>query len=410
MVPYYPYILGARGSVGGSTPCPPPSQNWTRPTDWIPIPDLTSSDERLYGVLAVFENEYNSFAFIITNGAANVDFGDGNSVVSNGAAQVHVYNYATLAGPVNVAPDGRNYKQVLVDITRVGGAIVAVDLRTFSTVARDTTNNFLDINASLPNCNNFPISVAAGAAAGRTMPLLQRVRVHNLAAGYSAVTNFVRYLYGLRVLELPWGQFSGSLSGLLATPYHRIDPIGDITTPATNLSLSLQNLTSVGNLTANSATTIQSAFERGYLQSIGTVTANICTVATNAFANTFLLTGRVNLVLPNVQSVNNMFLGSSVSEVIFSECGAITNTTNMFFLAVNINNVVMPNLTRGVSFVNTPMGNYGMGNFANSIGTASGAQTMTVTGTPYGALLAASDPTALAISLVMTGKGFTVTN
>ena len=70
----------------------------------------------------------------------------------------------------------------------------------------------------------------------------------------------------------------------------------------------------------------------------------------------------------------------------------------------------MPGLTRGVSIAGTAMGNYGVGNFANSIGSASGAQTMTVTGTPFGALLTALDATALAIRSVMTGKGYTVVN
>jgi hypothetical protein len=56
------------------------------------------------------------------------------------------------------------------------------------------------------------------------------------------------------------------------------------------------------------------------------------------------------------------------------------------------------------------MGNYGMNLFANSIGTASGSQTITITGTPFGALVTASDATALAIRAVMIGKGYTIAN
>jgi len=405
----HPFIFGARGGGSGGGPCPPPSQDWVRPTDWIAIPTLTSSDERIYGVLAVFENEYNSIAFTITNGSANVDFGDGSNVNTTGGVQTKVYDYSTLAGAVNVWPDGRNYKQVLVDVTRIGGPIVSVDFRVFSTVARDSTTNFVDMSASLPSCTGFPISVAQGAAAGRTMPLLQRLRVYNLAVGYTAVTNFVRYLYGLRVLELPWNRM-GSLGALLATPYHRIDPIGDIVTPASSLQSGLVNLTAVENIVANSATTIQSAFDRGYLSRIISLTATSCTVATNAFANTFLLTGSVNLVLPALQNASIMFAGSSVSEVIFSDCAAVNNTTSIFNLATNIQNVVMPNLTRGVVFNNTPMGNDGMSNFANSLGTASGTQNITVTGTPFGQLLAAADATAVAIAAVITGQGFGIIN
>jgi hypothetical protein len=70
----------------------------------------------------------------------------------------------------------------------------------------------------------------------------------------------------------------------------------------------------------------------------------------------------------------------------------------------------MPNLTRGVNFTNTAIGNYGMNIFANGIGTASGAQTITITGTPFGALVTAADATAVAIALVMTTKGYTIVN
>jgi hypothetical protein len=70
----------------------------------------------------------------------------------------------------------------------------------------------------------------------------------------------------------------------------------------------------------------------------------------------------------------------------------------------------MPNLTRGVNLSTTAMGNYGMNLFANSIGTASGAQTITITGTPFGALLTALDVTAVAIRLVLTTKGYTIAN
>jgi hypothetical protein len=93
----------------------------------------------------------------------------------------------------------------------------------------------------------------------------------------------------------------------------------------------------------------------------------------------------------------------------FTNCVAVTNT-NGFGLCVSLSWVIMPNLTRGISFSGTAMGNYGMNLFANSIGTASGAQTITITGTPFGALVTAADATALAIRAVMTGKGYTIAN
>jgi hypothetical protein len=57
-------------------------------------------------------------------------------------------------------------------------------------------------------------------------------------------------------------------------------------------------------------------------------------------------------------------------ELIFSDCAAVTNTTNVVATCPSLFNLVMPNLTRGLNMAGSAMGNYGMNNFANSIGTA----------------------------------------
>jgi hypothetical protein len=397
---------------GDAIVCTPPTEGWTRPSAWIAIPDLTSADERLYGVLAVIENEYNSIAWNITTGAAQIATGDGTTYNSNGGVQSHVYNYSALGGSVNALPDGRNYKQVLVDITRIGGAILTVNLCPFTTVARDTMNNFLDINCSFPSATTLQFSVDPIASAGRRTLLLQRLRIWNLAANYATMTNFILYLHGLRSLELPWSRF-GNVTFLLTSNRGVVDVFPSFSTSATVLqsALSAFNIRQVGDITAASCTSTQSMYSASQVTKVGTFTGASVTNATAMYQGTYLLTGEVRLSMASLITATNMFNGSSVASVVFiSSCAAITTTTTMFFLASNLNNCVMPNLTRGVSFVNTSMGNYGMSNFANSIGTASGTQNITVTGTPFGQLLAAADATAVAIAAVITGKGYGIIN
>jgi hypothetical protein len=388
------------------------SSNWTRPSAWIAIPDLTSADERLYGLLAVIENEYNSIAWNITAGAAQIDTGDGNTYNSNGAVQSHVYNYSALGGSVNVLPDGRNYKQVLVDITRTGGAILSVNLCTFTTVARDTMSNFLDINCSLPNATTLQFSVDPIASAGRRMLLLQQLRIWNLATNYATVTNFILHLHGLRSLTLPWSRF-GNVAFLLASNRGAVNAFPSFSTSATTLqsALSAFNIKQVGDITAASCTSTQAMYSTSQVTKVGTFTGASVTNATAMFQGTYLLTGEIRLSMASLITATNMFNASSASSVVFtSSCAAITTTNTMFFLASNLNNCVMPGLTRGVSFINTSMGLYGMNNFANSIGTASGSQNITVTGTPFGQLLAALDATAVAIAAIITGKGYGIIN
>jgi len=112
-----------------------------------------------------------------------------------------------------------------------------------------------------------------------------------------------------------------------------------------------------------------------------------------------------------LSNADSMFQNDAqLDGLIFTNASAMVTTTNLVNGCRMLGNLVMTGLTRGINLTTTNLGNFGMSNFANSIGTASGAQTITVTGTPFGALLIALDPTALAIRLLITGKGYTVAN
>jgi hypothetical protein len=123
------------------------------------------------------------------------------------------------------------------------------------------------------------------------------------------------------------------------------------------------------------------------------------------------------LTMPLATDYSSMFANDYVLNAIrFANSAACTTTTSMISNCLSLQVLHLPNLTRGVNFTNTSIGNYGMNIFAsgdgilNGIGIASGAQTITITGTPFGVLVTAADATALAIRAVMTGKGYTIAN
>lgn len=392
---------------------PPPSTGWVRPSDWIAIPDLTAADERGYFLVVVFENGYNQLGLTINNLAANINWGDGTNVVSNGSVQTKVYDYATLAGPVSVWPDGRNYKQVLVDITRVGGAITSINWTLATTVNPRGNNNVVDAIFSFPSLTTCALSVAA-ISGTRGMSLLQRLRVRNTGS----VTSW--QMGGLNSLQaLEWADFEGTIpNDLLATV--QVIELATLNITAVNAlrMFSPSRIRKVGSITANNLTGAVGSrnifADCPILEEVGPITMNAATNMQSMFGSSSgcpMLTKVGLITAPNVQVLDSFAIYCySLEELIFANCAAVTSTSTMVFACVSLINCVMPNLTRGVNFTTTAMGNYGMSNFANSIGTASGAQTITVTGTPYGALLAASDATAVAIRNVMTGKGYTVAN
>ena len=117
------------------------------------------------------------------------------------------------------------------------------------------------------------------------------------------------------------------------------------------------------------------------------------------------------LTLPLCSDYSYAFTGcNALNAIRFANSVACTNTTGMITNCFSLQVLDMPNLTRGVNFSNTAIGNYGMNIFATSLGTASGAQTITITGTPFGVLVTAADATALAIRAVIIGKGYTIAN
>jgi hypothetical protein len=387
------------------------NSGWARPSDWIAIPDLTAADERFYGVVAVFENGYNQVSVAISNLAANINWGDGTSVVSNGGQQIKVYNYSTLSATIYQWPDGRNYKMALVDITRVGGAIASIDFWAVTTINSRGGNNFLDINCSLPNCSTLNLSLEAEAGQ-KAMLLCQRLRVWNRPAAHSA-SNLLRGMRSLRSLQYPYSTIGAAANFSLNSG--QVDNVGNVslgTSTQVNSMWQGSQLKKHGNLTANSLTNlfVNYCYDALQLTEFGSVTATSCTSLQNAWFGCVLMTKIGVINTPLCQSLDLAFYKCYTLEgVEFTNCVAVTNT-NGFGLCVSLSWVIMPNLTRGISFSGTAMGNYGMNLFANSIGTASGAQTITITGTPFGALVTAADATALAIRAVMTGKGYTIAN
>lgn len=390
---------------------------WQPDPNWPTPPTITATDERFWGVYAVFENGYNIAIVRAPNLSANINWGDGTSVVSNGANQTHVYDYTTIAATVYTF-QGRNVKYVTVDITRVGGAITSLTMYDATTVNALGGNNYVDIICSLPNST---VGIAfTGYAIGGTKPmtLLQRLRVKAIGAGAGAFyQGLCRGMESLRVLEWPYnilGQHQGfsSLSG-------QVDDLGDIDWGANTTQTDAfggSRARRHGNMIANSATTALASYAASMplLEEFGTITATSATTLLNFFGGT---TGcpvlfRVGLITaPACQNLSGFaFRCFALRELIFSDCSAVTNTTSMLTTCTSLFNLVMPGLTRGVSIAASAMGNYGVGNFAASLGTAAGAQNITVTGTPFGALLTALDVTALAIAAVITGKGFTIVN
>lgn len=155
-----------------------PVVDWVRPTDWLTMPTVLATEEKIVGLYAVYPHEE------VTNFSSNyiaiglstnytVDWGDG--VIENVAGNItayHIYNYNAISSSTLST---RGYKQVLVTITpQVAGSFNHPQL-----IARHFRTNisyvipWLDITISAPNA----IYIGSLASA-----LVERITILSLGA------------------------------------------------------------------------------------------------------------------------------------------------------------------------------------------------------------------------------------
>lgn len=91
---------------------------WTRPSDWLPLPDLIEGEEVIYGIMRIYQQYNNTFSVTVQGGYI-IDWGDGTTdTISAGGEATHTYDYALIPENTLIA-DG--YKQAIIEIRPVSG-------------------------------------------------------------------------------------------------------------------------------------------------------------------------------------------------------------------------------------------------------------------------------------------------
>jgi len=363
--------------------------------------------------LLVYENRLNRFTCQIYNNAA-IDWGDGTTSAPTTSVRTKTYTYSTLSGTVYVdALTGENYKFVTISITASGGNISLVDFAVSSATSPLNSPSYaVDFNLSFPNATQIHF----GGVFTRDNSLMQQLRLWSVGSGC-----YLRFQksYNLQSLQLPVSMVLSQPTIATNIGACRVGNLDYSTTTNISNNFSTSRILSHGNLIANSATNIGVYLaDATACESVGTVTCNaVVGGATSTFSGMFALRSIGLITMPLATDYSSMFANDYVLNAIrFANSSACTTTTGMIQNCTSLQVLHLPNLTRGVNFTGTSIGNYGMNIFAsgdgilNGVGTASGAQTITITGTPFGVLVTASDATALAIRLVLTTKGYTIAN
>lgn len=174
---------------------------WVRPTDWLAMPEVTSTENKVVILTAVFDSPTNNVRLGIDTIAYTVDWGDGtvDSISAGGAAE-HNYSYSNAALDGTLTSGG--YKQAIITMTpTVGGqniSIVRFQNRYTGAPAVAYCTPFLDVIISAPSATYLKFGDAGNVVQG----MLERVTI--LSCNLNDVVSMFKNCYKLNVINLPY--------------------------------------------------------------------------------------------------------------------------------------------------------------------------------------------------------------
>lgn len=265
---------------------------WVRPSDWLTLPTVTSTDQKFAGLLAITNDNTNYIAFSATTSAGTytVDWGDGTSnTYTSGTVASKVFDYASIS-PSTYSTQG--YRQTIITVTATTGNLTGIGLQIKYTnvpALGAYTAKWLDIIIGSP----FMISTSCGAGSLTVgMGWLQQYQLMSTASTFSGLTfNSCAGLQSVPTLNF---------SNITANTYNgigffqscaalKIAPSIDLT-KFNNLSqffYNCQSLQVVPNYTTsvNNTTCSNMFYGCRSLRSIGGLDVSKVTTASNMFAN-----------------------------------------------------------------------------------------------------------------------------
>jgi surface protein len=405
-----PVTPDAVGLVGTTLTIEVPSGGgWVRPADWLTMPALTSSDEEIAILHAVWNNDSNYAAFRCTTSAGNydVDWGDGTTTshASNTTAE-HQYDYATYdVGGATLST--RGYKQAIIRITPATGT-----LATFSSNFRYTGQNqnystgFLDVLLSMPSATSGNTILFRGQNV--TNRYLEQVHILNSGAMANASTMFANCT-ALQSLQLfDTSSVTNMQQMFFGCNLLQSVPLFD-TSSVTNMSAMFTGCTglqSVPLFDTSSVTNMSTIFSGCYsLQTVPLFDTSIVTNMLQMFKNCSTLQTVPLLDTSSVTNMGEMFDAcTSIEEIPALVTTNVTNMTNLTRTCYSMSKTnIVCRVT--VSFINNQLSQAELVNIFNNLldRTALAAANINITGN-YGASALTVPERAIA-----TAKNWTIT-
>jgi len=301
------------------------NDSFVRPSDWIAMPSMTSSDEKIAILVAVQDTDQELYYFKIRgSGSIYIDWGDGsnNTYVSNGSTIECYHKYTYSDTDLTDTSSTLGYKQALIVVTATsGGTITLYDEGAITTATINTqlgggsystsykyVKPSLEIKCSLPNLSsganllfggsNFIhrtkkiTCLNKGSVTSASLMFQNCYDLEIISIDFTGITTFVGAFIDCHSLKtVPTLGSSATGSGVFVTTFQNCYSL--ITTPsipALNGSISTMfsgcgSLELLPTLNTTAVTTIQSAFGNCYsLKNINVLDLSNCGTSSGAFS------------------------------------------------------------------------------------------------------------------------------
>ncbi len=320
------------------------SGNYSRPTEWLALPDNDNGVQKISILNAVFDTDSELVA-LMCQGAYTVDWGDGTSNnYASGVKAEHKYTYSDVDLNSDTIANF-TYKQCIITITPQSGQnLTLINLNQYHTsigsgTSYDLVTGFLDIRINALSCTTLVI-------------------------GATTASEYVQH----RMLE-----------------QCVIGQIGNIL-DSSSMFQNCTSLQSVPLFNLASATTTTSMFPNCYsLQSVSLFNLASATTTTSMFANCSSLQSVPLFNLSSATTTTQMFTNcTSLQSVPLFNLASATTTTSMFQNCYSLKRF-LANIKQTQNLSNAKMSEVALSEMYSNLLTSVG-QTLTITGN-YGIAL-----------------------
>jgi surface protein len=381
------------------------ADEWVRPSDWLAMPTIGASEQKIVGLFAVYDTDANYVAFRC-QGNYTVDWGDGTTTnhSSNTVAQKN-YTYSSISSSTF---SSRGYRQVLITITpQAGQNLTYLNLSEIDSTNRRASIPWLDLQVNTPNITSQSNFFIANNSSTIWLAHLERVRITAIGSLTSMANLFLNctalksvFISNTSAVTNMNGMFSGCIS--LETI-----PLFD-TSLVTNMANMFNNCNSLKNVplfnTAN-VTNMGTMFNScSMLQSLPLLdTANV--IIMSSFVNGCTSLQSLPLLdTANVNSAGFAFVSCrSLHDFPALDFNNITTAANMSnaFATTTLTRCRATNIKVSISFQNHKLSRTAIVEIFNNLATVTG-QTITITGN-FGAASLTTAERDIAIN-----KGWTI--